>query len=271
MRIDSRAASVGVASPLRSRTPLLVPAAVAVALVVVPLAALLLRADWAALPGHLAAPTVWPAVRLSLVTTTTTVLISLLLGTPLAWLLARANGRAATWLRAVLTVPLVLPPVVGGVALLLAYGRNGVVGAPLDDVFGLTIPFTPVAVVLAEVFVAMPFYVVAVEGAMRQVDRRYDALAATLGSSPWHTFTRVGLPLAAPGIAAGAALAWARALGEFGATITFAGNFVGTTQTAPLAVYTALEQDPQAAIALSVLMLAVSVVVLAALRGRWVR
>jgi molybdate transport system permease protein len=177
----------------------------------------------------------------------------------------------ATWLRAVLTVPLVLPPVVGGVALLLAYGRNGVVGAPLDEIFGVTIPFTPVAVVLAEVFVAMPFYVVAVEGAMRQVDRRYDALAATLGASPWHTFTRIAVPLATPGIAAGAALAWARALGEFGATITFAGNFVGTTQTAPLAVYTALEQDPQAAIALSVVMLTVSVVVLGALRGRWVR
>ena len=258
-------------SPVLSRLPLLVPAAVGVGLVVVPLAALLLRVDWAALPRHLATPTVWPAVRLSLITTVTTVLISVVVGTPLAWLLARARGRTATWLRAVLTVPLVLPPVVGGVALLLAYGRNGVVGAPLDEVFGVTIPFTPVAVVLAEVFVAMPFYVVAVEGAMRQVDSRYDTLAATLGATPWRTFTRVALPLAAPGVAAGAALAWARALGEFGATITFAGNFVGTTQTAPLAIYTALEQDPQAAIALSVAMLAVSVVVLGALRGRWVR
>ena len=260
-----------VPAPVRRRLVLLVPAAVGVGLVVVPLTALLLRADWAALPSHLAAPTVWPAVRLSLITTSVTVVVSLLVGTPLAWLLARSTGRASSWLRAVLTVPLVLPPVVGGVALLLAYGRRGVVGSTLDERFGVTIPFTPVAVVLAEVFVAMPFYVVAVEGAMRQVDRRYDALAATLGASPWRTFTRVALPLAAPGIAAGAALAWARALGEFGATITFAGNFVGTTQTAPLAVYTALEQDPQAAIALSVVMLLVSVVVLGALRGRWLR
>ena len=260
-----------VASPLRQRMPLILPATVAVALIVVPLAALLLRADWAALPQALASPTVWPAVRLSLLTTSTTVVISILVGTPLAWLLARSSGRLATWLRAVLVVPLVLPPVVGGVALLLAYGRNGVLGAPLGELFGIRIPFTPVAVVLAEVFVAMPFYVVAVEGAMRQVDRRYDALAATLGATPWHTFTRVALPLAAPGIAAGAALAWARALGEFGATITFAGNFVGTTQTAPLAIYTALEQDPDAAIALSVVMLVVCVGVLGALRGRWIR
>ena len=245
------------------------PAAVAVALVVVPLGALLVRADWTALPGHLATPTVWPAVRLSLLTTSATVVISLVVGTPLAWLLARSTGRAATWLRAVLTVPLVLPPVVGGVALLLAYGRNGVVGAPLDQLFGVTIPFTPVAVVLAEVFVAMPFYVVAVEGAMRQVDHRYDALAATLGATPWHTFTRVALPLARPGIAAGAALAWARALGEFGATITFAGNFPGTTQTMPLAVYLALQRDPEAAIVLSLVLLVVSLATLLLLRDRW--
>ncbi|HEY7719435.1 MAG TPA: ABC transporter permease [Pedococcus sp.] len=254
-----------------SRVGLFVPAGLAVALVAVPLVALLLRADWRGLLGHLADPAVVPAIRLSLITTSTTVALAVLLGTPLAWLLARSHSRRASFLRAVLTVPLVLPPVVGGVALLMAYGRRGVVGAPLLELFGIRLPFTPVAVVLAELFVAMPFYIIAVEGAMRGVDPRLDQVAATLGASPWRCFTRVALPLAAPGMAAGAALAWARALGEFGATITFAGNFAGRTQTAPLAVYVALERDPDAAIALSLAMLVVSVVILGVLRGRWVR
>lgn len=254
-----------------SRAGLLAPAGIAVALVAVPLLALLLRADWASLPEHLSDPAVVPAIRLSLLTTTSTVVLAILLGTPLAWLLARSHGRAAAWVRALLTVPLVLPPVVGGVALLMAYGRRGVIGAPLLELFGVRIPFTPLAVVLAELFVAMPFYIIAVEGAMRAIDPRLDQVAATLGASPWRSFTRVALPLAVPGMAAGAALAWARALGEFGATITFAGNFAGRTQTAPLAVYVALERDPQAAISLSLAMLLVSVLVLALLRGRWVR
>ena len=266
------------AAPGRSRTRaggtrlgLLVPAGLAVALVALPLLALLLRADWAHVLDHLADPAVLPAIRLSLLTTTTTVVMAVLLGTPLAWLLARAHGRAAAWFRALLTVPLVLPPVVGGVALLMAWGRRGVVGGPLYEAFGVRVPFTPVAVVLAELFVAMPFYVIAVEGAMRSVDPRFEHVAATLGASPWRSFSRVALPLAVPGMAAGAALAWARALGEFGATITFAGNFAGRTQTAPLAVYVALERDPQAAVSLSLAMLVVSIVVLALLRGRWVR
>jgi molybdate transport system permease protein len=254
-----------------SRAGLMVPAALAVALVAVPLLALLLRADWSSLPAHLADPAVVPAIRLSLLTTATTVALAVVLGTPLAWLLARSHSRGAPWIRALLTVPLVLPPVVGGVALLMAYGRRGVIGAPLLEALGVRVPFTPVAVVLAELFVAMPFYIIAVEGAMRGVDPRLDQVSATLGASPWRSFTRVALPLAAPGMAAGAALAWARALGEFGATITFAGNFAGRTQTAPLAVYVALERDPQAAIALSLAMLLVSVAVLGLLRGRWVR
>jgi molybdate transport system permease protein len=253
------------------RAGLLAPAGLAVALVAVPLVALLVRADWRGLLGHLADPVVLPAIRLSLITTTITVILSVLLGTPLAWLLARSDSRASRWLRAVMTVPLVLPPVVGGVALLMAYGRRGFVGQPLAEVFGMQVTFTPVAVVLAETFVAMPFYVLAVEGAMRGLDRRYDDIAATLGASPWRAFTRVALPLAAPGMAAGAALAWARALGEFGATITFAGNLTGRTQTAPLAVYVALERDPQAAISLSLAMLVVAVLVLGVLRGRWLR
>lgn len=253
----------------RGRLPLLVPAALGVALVALPLLGLLLGTEWAGLLRHLSAPLVWPAIRLSLVTTLITLALAVALGTPLAWLLSRAEGRRASWLRALITVPVVLPPVVGGVALLLAYGREGLVGAPVFVAFGLRLPFTPTAVVLAQLFVSLPFYVLAVEGAMRSVDGRYDAIAATLGASPTRVFTRVALPLAAPGIAAGAALAWARALGEFGATITFAGNLTGRTQTAPLAVYVALQDDPQAAIALSIAMLVVSIAILGLLRGRW--
>lgn len=245
------------------------PAVLAVLLVALPLLAMLLRTDWAGFGAAVSAPVVWPAIRLSLVTTLLTVAVCFVLGTPLAWLLSRADGRGASWLRAVMTVPVVLPPVVGGVALLMAYGRRGIVGVPLFELFGLRLPFTPTAVVLAQVFVSLPFFVLAVEGAMRAVDERYDAVAATLGASPLRIFTRVALPLAAPGIASGAALAWARALGEFGATITFAGNFSGRTQTAPLAVYVALQDDPQAALALSIVMLAVSLAVLGLLRGRW--
>ena len=253
----------------RGRLPLLVPAALGVALVALPLLGLLLGTEWAGLLRHLSAPLVWPAIRLSLVTTLITLALAVALGTPLAWLLSRAEGRRPSWLRALITVPVVLPPVVGGVALLLAYGREGLVGAPVFVAFGLRLPFTPTAVVLAQLFVSLPFYVLAVEGAMRSVDGRYDAIAATLGASPTRVFTRVALPLAAPGIAAGAALAWARALGEFGATITFAGNLTGRTQTAPLAVYVALQDDPQAAIALSIAMLVVSIAILGLLRGRW--
>ncbi|MCA1781680.1 MAG: ABC transporter permease [Intrasporangiaceae bacterium] len=253
----------------RGRVPLLIPAGLGVALVALPLLGLLVGTDWSQLSRHLSAPVVWPAIRLSLVTTLVTLTLAIVLGTPLAWLLSRSEGRRASWLRALLTVPVVLPPVVGGVALLLAYGRNGLVGAPVFEAFGLRVPFTPTAVVLAQLFVSLPFYVLAVEGAMRSVDSRYDAIASTLGASPTRVFTRVALPLAAPGIAAGAALAWARALGEFGATITFAGNLSGRTQTAPLAVYVALQDDPQAAIALSIAMLVVSIAILGVLRGRW--
>jgi molybdate transport system permease protein len=254
-----------------ARAGLIVPAWLALTVLVVPLVALLVKMDWADLTTHLANPTVVPALRLSLLTTSTSLAICILLGTPLAWLLARSTHRATPWLRALVTVPLVLPPVVGGVALLMAYGREGVVGGTLLTVAGWSIPFTPVAVVFAEVFVALPFYVLPVEGSMRGLDPRYDGLAATLGASPWRTFRTVVVPMVAPGIASGATLAWARALGEFGATITFAGNFSGRTQTAPLAIYAALETDPQAAIALSLVMLLISVVVLGALRGQWLR
>ena len=180
-----------------------------------------------------------------------------------------ATSPGARLLRAAVTVPLVLPPVVGGVALFAALGRRGLVGRPLDEAFGITLPFTTAAVVVAETFVAMPFLVIAVEGALRGADRRYDEAAATLGASRWYTFRRVTLPLVAPGVAAGAVLCWARALGEFGATITFAGNFPGTTRTMPIEVYLTLQQDPAAAVALSLVLLVVSVAVLAGLRERW--
>ncbi|GAA2145158.1 ABC transporter permease [Actinomadura napierensis] len=235
-----------------------------------PLAGLLARAPWSTLGTRLGQGQVLEALRLSLVTATISTGVCLLLGVPLAWVLARASFPGLRLVRALVTVPLVLPPVVGGVALLLALGRRGLVGAWLDSAFGITLPFTAAGVVLAETFVAMPFLVISVEGALRAADLRYEEAAATLGAGRWTIFRRVTLPLVAPGVAAGAVLCWARALGEFGATITFAGNFPGRTQTMPLAVYLALQNDPQAAIVLSLVLLAVSVAVLAALRDRWV-
>lgn len=250
---------------------ILVPAAVAFALVALPLLGLLVGADWQRLPGLLADPKTWPALRLSLITTLATVALSLLLGTPLAWMLSRADGRLASWVRALVTVPVVLPPVVGGVALLLVHGRRGLLGGPLHEAFGLRLAFTPYAVVLAQLFVSLPFFVLAVEGSLRGLDKRLLDVAATLGASPTRVFLKVALPMVLPGLASGAALAWARALGEFGATITFAGNFPGRTQTAPLAIYVALQDDPDAAVALSLVLLAVSVAILGLLRGRWMR
>ena len=234
-----------------------------------PLAGLLIRAPWDTLPQRLTEPGVLAALRLSLFTATLATGLCLLLGVPLAWVLARSGLPGRRLVRALVTVPLVLPPVVGGVALLLVFGRRGVVGEWLDATFGVSLPFTTAGVVVAETFVAMPFLVIAVEGALRAADARYEEAAATLGAGRWTAFRRVTLPLIAPGVAAGAVLCWARALGEFGATITFAGNFPGRTQTMPLAVYLALEQDLDAAIVLSLVLLVVSVVVLAALRDRW--
>lgn len=248
---------------------LLLPALLGLAFLVLPLVGLLVRAPWSALPEQLSSPEVWQALRLSLICATAATGVSLVLGVPLAWLLARTELPGRRLVRALVTLPLVLPPVVGGVALLLVLGRNGIVGRWLDSAFGITLPFTTPGVVLAEAFVAMPFLVISVEGALRAADPRYEEAAATLGASRLTAFRRVTLPLIAPGIGAGAVLAWARALGEFGATITFAGNFPGRTQTMPLAVYLAMESEPEAAIALSLVLLAVSIAVLAGLRERW--
>jgi molybdate transport system permease protein len=249
--------------------PLLVPALVAVAFLVLPLAGLVLRAPWSQLWPQLSSPAVGQALRLSLVSATLATLVSLVLGVPLAWVLARGRARGRAVLRALVTVPLVLPPVVGGVALFTVLGRRGVVGQWLDSAFGLTIPFTTTAVVIAETFVAMPFLVISVEGALRAADARFEDVAATLGADRWTTFRRVTLPMVLPGMAAGMLLAWARSLGEFGATVTFAGNYPGTTQTMPLLIYSVLQDDPPAAYALSLLLVAASVVVLVLLRGRW--
>jgi molybdate transport system permease protein len=198
-------------------------------------------------------------------------LLSVLLGVPLAWVLARVRLPGMALLRAVITLPLVLPPVVGGLALLLALGRSGVFGRFLYSATGYSLPFTTSGVVVAETFVAMPFLVITVEGAIRSADRELEEAAATLGASRGAVFGRITLPLITPSLLAGAVLCWARALGEFGATITFAGNFPGTTQTMPLAVYNRLQTDPEPAIALSLVLLLVAVAVLAALRDRWLR
>jgi molybdate transport system permease protein len=255
----------------RGRRPygLVIVAVAGVTFLVLPIVGLLVRTPWGSLPSLLRTHGVVDALVLSLETATAATLLSVVFGVPIAWCLARLNFRGRRLLRALTVLPLVLPPVAGGIALLLAYGRRGVVGHWFLSAFGLSLPFTTAGVVVAETFVAMPFLIVAVEGALRGIDGRYDKAAATLGASRSFTFRYVTLPMLLPGITAGAVLCWARALGEFGATITFAGSYPGTTQTMPLQVYLALQDDPDAAIALSLVLLVVSVAVLAALRDRW--
>ncbi len=229
---------------------------------VLPLAGLVARAPWGHLLGQLSG--VRSALVLSLVCSTAATALAFVFGVPLAWVLARGSFRGRRLLRALATLPLVLPPVVGGVALLFAFGRRGIIGAHLP--FRLT--FTTPGAIFAETFVAMPFLVLTVEAALRSLDRGYEEVASTLGAGPLRTFARVTLPLIGPSLASGAALTWARALGEFGATITFAGNIAGKTQTLPLAVYLALETDPDAALALSLVLLAVSIAVLVIIGSR---
>ncbi|MFY0407832.1 ABC transporter permease [Solicola sp. PLA-1-18] len=249
---------------------LVIPSVVALALLLLPVVGLVVRAPWSRL-GSLDDPVVVDALRLSAITSTASTVVVVVLGLPLAWVLARVEFRGKKLVRAFVTVPLILPPVVGGVALLTAFGVRGIVGQPLLDVLGVRITFTTAAVVLAQTFVSLPFLVISVEGALRTADRRFDEVAASLGASRWRTFRRVTVPLAAPGLAGGAALAWARALGEFGATITFAGNFQGTTRTTTLEIYGRLQSsDPDVAILLSLVLLGISVLILVLLRERWV-
>ncbi|HZA76427.1 MAG TPA: ABC transporter permease [Acidimicrobiales bacterium] len=256
---------------LRDRPPAaLVPlAVVAVAFVVVPFVALLQRAPWTDLADLLTEPVVSDALRLSLVSAFAATSLSLLFGIPLAWVLARSRFPGRSLVRALVILPMVLPPVVGGAALLFAFGRRGLLGGPVYDGTSFLLPFSTWGVVVANTFVALPFLVVTVEAGLRSADRRYEDAAATLGAGRWTVFRRITLPMAAPSIGAGALLCWARALGEFGATVTFAGNLQGRTQTMPLAVFLALESDRGAAIALSLVLIAVSLVVLVPLRDRW--
>lgn len=255
----------------RGRPPaaLLLPAALGTLFLTLPLIGILARAPWSDIGAELRTEELRTSLRLSIQCASLATIVSMVLGIPLAWVLARVQFPGRSVLRALVTLPLVLPPVVGGVALLYAFGRRGVIGSYLYDSFGISLPFTTAGVVVAETFVAMPFLVIAVEGALRALDVRYEDAAATLGASRWFTFRHVTLPALGPGIAAGAVLCWARALGEFGATITFAGNFPGTTQTMPLAVYLALQSNPESALILSLVLLLVSVVILVALRERW--
>ena len=240
-------------------------AAAGAALLILPLAGLLQGAPWSTIGAELARPAARDALRLSLLCSAGAVAVAIVLGVPLAWVLARVDFPGRSLLRALVTLPMVLPPVVGGVGLLAVFGRRGLLGGPL----GLELPFTTAGVVLAQAFVAMPFLVVAAEAGLRQVDGRYEEAAATLGARPWRRFVTVTVPLVAPSLIAGAALAWARALGEFGATVTFAGSLAGRTRTLPTAIYAGLQSDPESAVALSVVLLAVSLSVLIALRGRW--
>ena len=246
-------------------------AMLAIAFVALPLVGLLWKTPWRSAWDVLSSHEALTALRLSLETSLAATAVAIALGLPLAWVLARVQSPARPLLRALTTLPMVLPPVVGGTALLLALGRRGVVGQYLDDA-GIHLPFHLSGAILAEAFVAMPFFVLSAEAAFRAVDTRLEDVARTLGSSPWRVLRTVTVPLARPGLVAGAVLCWARALGEFGATITFAGNFPGRTQTLPLFVYVQLEGgDRDAAIVLSLVLLVVSLAVLVALRDRWFR
>lgn len=248
-----------------------VPAVLAFALIALPVLGLLLKADWPRIPELLASSASVDALLLSLETAAISTTLCILLGGPLAVVLARGRLRGLRLLRSVVLLPLVLPPVVGGLALLYLLGRTGLVGKGIDLAFGVTIPFTTASVVIAQTFVALPFLVVSLEGAIRTAGERYEAVAATLGASPALAFRRVTVPLILPGLVSGAILAFARAMGEFGATITFAGSLQGVTQTLPLLVYQQREEDVDAAVTTSLLLVVVSVIIIAIARPRTVQ
>ncbi|MFJ7999300.1 ABC transporter permease [Streptomyces sp. NPDC096310] len=254
---------------LRAPLALTLPALLAVAFLLLPLIGILARTTWGELGTHLTSPGVVQALKLSLLVSFWALALSLLLGVPLAWLLARVDFPGKTLVRALVLLPMVLPPTVGGVALLLGFGRRGLLGPWLGDTFGITLPFHTSGAVVAATFVAMPFLIISLEGTLAGLRPAYEETAGSLGASPVRVFLTVTLPMVAPGLAAGAALTWARALGEFGATITFAGNLPGTTQTLPLQVYLLLQDSPEAATSVSLLLLAIAMAVLIALRGRW--
>lgn len=255
----------------RSRPPavLVALAGAGGAFLLLPLAALLVRAPWGDLLATMGADQVREALLVSTIASTGALVMCLLVGVPLAWVLARVDFPGRSAVRGLVLVPMVLPPVVGGVALLLAFGPRGLLGGTLEA-FGVTLPFTTAATVVAAAFVSLPFLVLTVEAAFLASDGDLEDVAETLGGSRWHVFRTVTLPLSRPAILAGATLAWARALGEFGATITFAGSIAGVTQTMPLAVYEVLPTDPDAALTVSLLLLGISGTVIVLLRSRWV-
>jgi len=242
-------------------------AGVGLLVVGLPVLALVVRADWGHLGADLVSSGTWTALRLSLVTAAPATVACVLLGVPLAQVIARGRGPVAGVLRAIVLIPLVLPPLVGGLALLLLLGRHGLLGGPIATATGVALPFTTAAVVVAQTFVALPFLVITVEGALRGLDPGYARAAASLGAGPSRVFWTVTLPQVAPALRAGVVLSFARALGEFGATALFAGNLPGTTQTMPLAIYAAFNGtgvSQGAATALALVLVACSVVLLVA-------
>jgi molybdate transport system permease protein len=246
------------------------PAATGALLVLLPLTAMLTRVEWTRLPALVTSESATAALMLSLRTSAVSTLLCLLLGVPLALVLARTTFRGRRLLRAVVLLPLVLPPVVGGIALLYTFGRRGLLGESLE-VVGVQVAFSTTAVVLAQTFVALPFLVVSLEGALETAGRRYEDVAATLGARPTTVLRRVTVPLVLPALASGAVLSFARALGEFGATLTFAGSLQGVTRTMPLEIYLQREADPDGAVALSLVLVVVAVVVVGLARGRGLR
>jgi molybdate transport system permease protein len=250
---------------------LLLPGLLAVVFLVLPVLGLVAQAPWGSFGTLLSDPVTRDALRISALTSLCATAICIALGTPLAWLLARNALPGTRIIRALVVVPLLLPPVVAGVSLLTAFGRRGFAGSFLYDQFGIQFPFTTAGVVLAETFVAMPFLIITVEAGFRGLHKEYEEVAATLGASSWQTFRHVTLPLVAPALLSGVVLCWARAVGEFGATIGFAGNFPGVTQTMPLAIYSQLEVDRSLAVGLSVILLIVCLVILVLLRRTYLR
>lgn len=247
------------------------PAALGLLFLALPVVGLLIRAPWSSLGRIYSHSDLHDALRISVVTSLSATALSLVLGVPLAWVLARVRVPGMAVVRSIVTMPLVLPPVVGGVALFLAFGRKGFVGRYLQSWFGWDFAFTVRGVVLAEAFVAMPFLVVTMEGAFRQADRHLEEAASTLGASRLRIFRTVTIPLVVPSLVAGLVLCWARAIGEFGATLIFGGNVPGTTQTMPTLILDAFQNNPQDAVALSLPLMLIAVVVLAALRDKWLR
>ncbi|WP_345079440.1 ABC transporter permease [Brachybacterium paraconglomeratum] len=246
---------------------MLIPALLGGLFVLLPLVSMALRVQWGSFGELISSESSLAALRLSLQTSTISAALCVLLGVPMSLLLARADFRGLSLLRSVVLIPLVLPPVVGGIALLYTFGRQGLLGQQLE-VLGLQIAFSTTAVVLAQTFVALPFLVISLEGALRTAGTRYEVAAASLGARPSRVLLRVTLPLVAPALLSGTVLSFARALGEFGATITFAGSLQGTTRTLPLEIYLQRESDPEAAVALSFVLMIIAVLVIAAARRR---